>query len=153
METLGYVSGTDLDHENLVFLCSLLWVLVTKCREKAHKHPYTDVHIVTDGLLFIITTVGTQRKEKYVASHAQPKFLHNSGETKQVRTSVKYLDILEFTDFWLVLNVQHRSTYCQTYSMSVIIPLNHEFNELMDNEYDVLKKKKNLLMRKALEEW
>lgn len=26
--------------------------------------------------------------------------------------------------------------------MSVILPLNHEFNELMDNEYGVLKKKK-----------
>ena len=39
------------------------------------QHPYKDVYSVRDGLLFIITTVGSHRKESSVCSCAQSKFL------------------------------------------------------------------------------
>lgn len=37
LEKPGEVPGPNLDHDYLVCLCFLLWVLITKCRENTHS--------------------------------------------------------------------------------------------------------------------
>lgn len=51
-----------------------------------------------------------------------------------------------------MLNLHPKIVDYHAYSTSVIIPLTHNFDELMDNKY-VIKKKRTLFMRKTLPEW
>lgn len=47
-----------------------------------------------------------------------------------------------------MLNLHLKIVDYHAYSTSVIIPLTHNFDELMDNEYDILKKGVFFLIRK-----
>lgn len=107
-----------------------------------------------DGLFFVITSEESHRKGNCLGFNAQ-SFLeglkdyrgrsrfNNAGINTQVRNLIKYLDILdtlELLDCLQVLNLQLKIVLYHAYDMSVLIPLTHKFDELMDNENDIFNK-------------